>query len=95
MLLAPAVASPRLIEVLAGRDSVPVKPVQSIERATMPVDTVTVFAPLAASKKTSSAAVGTAAPLAPPDVVAHLPVAVAFQVLVPPTQNLLAMAYSV
>ena len=65
---------------------VPVKPVQLIdfapvlneEIAQVPVDRFV--------KNTSSAVVGTDAPPAPPEVVAHLVPAVPFQSAVPPTQ---------
>jgi hypothetical protein len=71
---------------------VPVNPVQLIDRApVLAPKSVQVMAPEAASKNTSSALVGTDAPPAPPDVVAHLVPAVVFQLLVPPTQNLSAI----
>lgn len=66
--------------------NVPVNPVQVIERQLTEMDTVTVTEPEAASKNTSSALVGTDAPPAPPDVVAHLVPAVPSQLAVPPTQ---------
>lgn len=67
---------------------VPVKPVEFRDKQPVfPVLMLTVTAPLAASKNTSSADVGTAAPPAPPDVVAHLVPAVPSQDAVPPTQN--------
>lgn len=68
--------------------NVPVNPVKSKLRQ-LPVPNhgiVTVTAPLAASKNTSSLEVGTAAPPAPPEVVAHLVQAVASHVHVPQTQ---------
>jgi hypothetical protein len=66
---------------------VPVKPVQVIDLApVLPVEIVTVLAPDAASKNTSSADVGMAEPPAPPDVVAHLDPAVPSHEAVPPTQ---------
>ena len=64
----------------------PVNPVAlSVKHCCGPV-TVTVTAPDAASKYTSSALVGTEAPPAPPDVAAHFVPAVASQIAVPPTQ---------
>ena len=51
--------------------NVPVKPVKSMLLQKEDAETVTVTAPDAASKKTSSDDVGTAAPPAPPEVVAH------------------------
>ena len=72
---------------------VPVNPVQLIDSApVLPVAMVTVLAPELASKNTASADVGTLAPPAPPDVVAHLVPAVPSQDAVPPTQYLSAMA---
>jgi hypothetical protein len=65
---------------------VPVNPEKFKFKQLTEVPWVTVTAPDAASKNTSSVEVGTAAPPAPPDVVAHLVPAVAFQVFVPPTQ---------
>lgn len=66
---------------------VPVNPVQLIDLAPVLPDEI-VQVPLdAASKNTSSALVGTEAPPAPPDVVAHLVLAVPFQFAVPPTQK--------
>jgi hypothetical protein len=78
---------------LAGCEKLPVKPVRLSERQLQTVvpDTVNVTAPEAASKNTSSAAVGTAEPPPPPEVVAHLVPAVASQVAVPPTQYLFAI----
>jgi len=73
---------------------VPVKPVQLMDLATREPEMVQVTAPLAASKKTSSAAVGTASPPAPPEVNAHLVPAVPSQFAVPPTQYLSAMVYT-
>ena len=68
--------------------NVPVNPVKFKERQTTLTDVfVTVTAPDAPSKNTSSAAVGTAAPPPPPDVVAHLVPAVESQLAVPPTQK--------
>jgi hypothetical protein len=92
ILLAPAVASPRVrAAALLERDNVPVKPVQLTDLATAEAaEVVTVTVPEAPSKNTSSAAVGTAAPPAPPDVVAHLVPAVPSHVALPPTQNLFA-----
>lgn len=70
---------------------VPVNPVQLMDFApVLPVAMVTVFTPDAESKNTSSADVGTEAPPAPPDVVAHLVPAVPSQFAVPPTQYLSA-----
>jgi hypothetical protein len=61
-------------------------PTVRLRHASAPVS-VTVYAdPLAASKTTSSAAVGTLAPAVPPDVADHLVVLVVFHVPVPPTQ---------
>lgn len=74
------------IVILADPVSVPVKPVQLILLApVLPVEIVQVPVD-AASKNTSSADVGTEAPPAPPDVVAHLVPAVPSQFAVPPTQ---------
>jgi len=65
----------------------PVNPVQLIDLAPVfPAEIVTVFAPEVASKYTSSADVGTAAPVAPPTVAAHLLPAVPSQAAVPPRQ---------
>lgn len=89
---APAVPSPMLIVVEEGRDKVPVNPVQLIDRATVEFDKVTVPVERLV-KKTSSAAVGTDAPPAPPEVVAHLVPAVASHVADPPTQYLLAIFF--
>ena len=85
--------APLLTEIVLPDDSVPVNPVESKFRhwAAEAAATVTVTAPLAASKKTSSAEVGAAAPLAPPEVVAHFEPAVASHVADPPTQNLVAI----
>ena len=66
--------------------SVPVNPVQLTDLAFRKPVTVTVTAPEAALKNTSSAAVGTACPPAPPEVSAHLVPAVKSQLAVPPTQ---------
>ena len=66
---------------------VPVNPVKlSVFAPVFPVEIVTVPAPDAASKNTSSAVVGTACPPAPPDVSDHLVPAVPSQAAVPPTQ---------
>jgi hypothetical protein len=74
--------------IAAVPDSVPVNPVQLIDLApVLPVAIAQLMAPDAASKNTSSALVGIAAPPAPPDVVAHLVPAVAFHEAVPPTQK--------
>ena len=73
---------------------VPVNPVQLMDLApVLPELMVQVLVELA-SKKTSSADVGTLAPPAPPDVVAHLVPAVPSQDAVPPTQYLSAMVYT-
>jgi hypothetical protein len=66
---------------------VPVNPVKSRLLQVGLDKHCTVTAPEAASMKTSSADVGTAAPPAPPDVVAHFEAAVVFHTSVPPTQN--------
>jgi hypothetical protein len=67
---------------------VPVKPVQFMDFAPVfPVEMVQVPVDRFV-KNTSSALVGTDAPPAPPDVVAHLVPAVPSQFAVPPTQNL-------
>jgi hypothetical protein len=73
--------------------NVPVNPVKLRDRQSTPPETltVTVTAPLFASKNTSSEEVGTASPPAPPEVAAHLEPAVASQFAVPPTQYLLAI----
>jgi len=72
---------------------VPVKPVQLIDKApVLPVAIVTVPVD-ATSKKTASAVVGTDAPPAPPDVVAHFVPAVPSQDAVPPTQYLSAILW--
>jgi hypothetical protein len=70
---------------------VPVNPVQLMDLAPMlPAEIVQV--PLdVASKNTSSADVGTAAPVAPPAVAAHFAPAVPSHAAVPPRQNLSAM----
>lgn len=74
---------------------VPVKPVQlMLLTVELAEDHVTVTAPDAASKNTSSDAPGTDDPPAPPEVVDHLEPAELFQVFVPPTQYLFAMRYS-
>lgn len=65
----------------------PVNPVQVMDLApVLPAAIVQVTAPELPSKNTSSADVGTAAPPAPPDVVAHFVPAVPSQEAVPPTQ---------
>lgn len=87
---APAVPSPTF-KVAPLTVKPPVKPVQFSERHVLVPETVTVLAPEEASKNTSSAAVGTAAPPAPPEVVAHLLPAVPSQVAVPPTQKRFAI----
>lgn len=77
--------------ILALPVKVPENPVQLIDFAPalpiameqVPVD--------AESKNTSSADVGTLAPPAPPEVVAHLVPASLFQLAVPPTQYLFAI----
>ena len=69
---------------------VPVNPVKSKSLHTL-FPAVTVTAPLAASKNTSSVLVGTACPPAPPEVSDHLVPAVPSQFAVPPTQNLFAI----
>ena len=67
---------------------VPIKPVALNElQATVPVTEATPL-PLFASKKQSSAEVGTDAPEAPPDVADHTEVVEPSQVAVPPTQYL-------
>jgi hypothetical protein len=85
-LLAPAVDEPTDIVVLAGSESVPVKPVQLIDWATELALSVTVLTPELASRKTSSFVVGTLTPLAPPVLAAQFAVVVPSQVAVPPTQ---------
>lgn len=83
--------------VMATRDGcerVPVNPVQSNVEQTAPDASVTVTAPDAASRKTSSEVVGAAAPEAPPEVVDHLLPAVPSHVAEPPTQYLAAMRNS-
>jgi len=66
---------------------VPVKPVKfKLLQLALTVAIVTVPAPELASKNTLSAEVGTEAPPAPPEVVAHLVPAVPSQLAVPPTQ---------
>jgi hypothetical protein len=70
---------------------VPVNPVQLIDFAPVLPDEI-VQVPLdVASKNTSSADVGTAAPVGPPAVAAHFAPAVPFHAAVPPRQNLSAM----
>jgi hypothetical protein len=65
---------------------VPVKPVQSMLAApVLPAEIVQVPVDRFV-KKTASAVVGTEAPPAPPEVVAHLVPAVPSQAAVPPTQ---------
>jgi hypothetical protein len=88
---APAVASPSVKFVLPLWVSVPVKPVQLTDLADTLPKVIVLVPRLSASKNTSSAAVGAAAPPIPPDVVAHFRPAVPSQVAVPPTQNLLAI----
>ena len=66
--------------------NVPVNPVKFNDCAGLATVTVTVPEPDAASKNTSSVLVGTAAPPAPPDVVAHFVPAIASHDAVPPTQ---------
>lgn len=69
-----------------------IDPVNPVQFKLLQVALVIVQVPVeAASKKTSSALVGTLAPPAPPDVVAHLVPAVPSQFAVPPTQYLSAM----
>src|SRR3990167_1087121 len=72
---------------LGPRARVPVKPVQVrfLQFTTTSV-MVTVTAPDAASRNTSSADVGMASPPAPPEVSDHLVPAVSSQLAVPPTQ---------
>ena len=89
----PAVALPKEIVVADGCWSVPAKPLQSSDLPVEDADIVTV-PELELSKKTSSAAVGTAAPPSPPEVLAYLVPAVASHVAVPPTQKRLAMNVS-
>ena len=67
---------------LGGAEVAPVLPAAMVQ---VPVDRL--------SKKTSSAVVGTLAPPAPPDVVAHLVPAVPSQDAVPPTQYLQITAF--
>lgn len=74
--------------------NVPVNPVKFRLRQFAVAATVQVTAPDAASKNTSSALVGTDAPPAPPDVVAHLVPAVPSQFADPPTQYLSATVYT-
>jgi hypothetical protein len=72
--------------------NVPVNPVKVMflqiaeETVQVPVE--------AASKKTSSALVGTVSPPGPPDVADHLVPAVPSQFAVPPTQYLSAISYA-
>jgi hypothetical protein len=77
-------------EIVNVGDDVPAKvpenPVQLIDFATLDPEIVQVTTPEAALKKTSSAAVGTDAPPAPPDVADHFVPAVPSQFAVPPTQ---------
>lgn len=75
--------------------NVPVKPVKFKLRQLPVVEPVTVTAPLAASKNTSSELVGTAEPPPPPEVVAHFVPAVASHVDVPPTQYLFAILFNI
>jgi hypothetical protein len=92
MLLAPAVPSPIDSVTLALCVNVPVNPVKFRDlQTTLAVVFVTVTAPEAPSKNTSSEAVGTAEPPPPPDVVAHLEPAVESQLAVPPTQKRFAI----
>ena len=90
---------PATSDILPDTASVPV-----LLKVTVPADTViskqsnapvivTVYV-LAWSKNTESAAVGTLAPLGPPEVADHTVVLVVFQVPVPPTQYLFAIYYS-
>jgi hypothetical protein len=65
---------------------VPVNPAKDRFFADTLAPVVTVTAPEAASKYTSSLVVGTAAPPPPPEVVDHFKSAVPFHVSVPPTQ---------
>jgi hypothetical protein len=82
----PTVRFPSIFMVLAP-EKVPVNPVKfRFKQAPVTPEIVTVTAPEAAVKNTLSALVGTAAPPAPPSVVAHFVPAVVFHVLVPPTQ---------
>ncbi len=69
------------------------KPVQLIDLAEREPTVTTLVPRLKISKNTSSAAVGTAAPPTPPEVVAHLVPAVVSHVAVPPTQKRLAVNY--
>jgi hypothetical protein len=86
----------KLPDIVIGLNPVmvPVNPVQLIERAPAPDPIVTVPAPDAALKNTSSAEVGTEAPPGPPDVADHLVPAVPSQLAVPPTQNLSGIRWS-
>lgn len=87
----PTVLVPTVILGVDVPARVPVKPVKLIDLQTRDPLTVQVFAPLLASKNTSSEAVGTPDPPPPPEVVDHLVPAVASHVAVPPTQYLLAI----
>ena len=66
---------------------VPVNPVQLIDLAPVLPDEIVQVPVERFVKNTSSALVGTEAPPAPPDVVAHLVPAVPSQFAVPPTQK--------
>jgi len=66
---------------------VPVNPVQLIDFAPVLPDEIVQVPVERFVKNTSSALVGTEAPPAPPDVVAHLVPAVPSQFAVPPTQK--------
>ena len=70
---------------------VPVNPVQLIDLAPVLPDEIVQVPVERFVKNTSSALVGTEAPPAPPDVVAHLVPTVPSQFAVPPTQYLSAM----
>ena len=85
VIAAPRVMFPAIF-VVPVPANVPVNPVQLKLRQERVPEVVTVTVPLAASRNTSSTAVGTASPPAPPEVSAHLEPAVAFQVSVPPPQ---------
>lgn len=79
-----------VIATSEGCEIEPACPVQSRVLQAIPVASVQTPVELA-SKNTSSEVVGTAAPPAPPEVVAHLEPAVPSHVAVPPTQNLFAI----
>ena len=87
MLPEPAVESPRFRVVAAGWEIVPVKPLAFRERPRDELERVTVEAPELTSRPTSLAAVGTEAPLAPPEEVDQLAVVEPSQVAEPPTQK--------